>query len=278
MEGLPQGRFRINSPHDLDARWGAKRDTFWNGYKVHVTETCGISGGSSSDEHGADDREAVAPPHLITNVETTDATVLGNQMTAPIHGRLAGRACCRPSTLWTRAIPRRSFSASGRVARRPGFRRSNPPQQLSAAVPAVPAAVPAVPAAVPAVPAAVPAVAVPAVPAAVPAVPAAVPAVPAAVPAVPAAVPAVPAAVPAVPAAVPAVPAAVPAVSSGRWCWLGRRWLGLAVALAEERAGRRHGHEVKRWVGQGRALERHLPGLARCHASVHVCAHQAAGR
>jgi IS5 family transposase len=90
VEGLPPGRSRITSPYDLDARWGVKRDTFWNGYKVHVTETCGTSGGSS-DGPGADDDEAVAPPHLITNVETTDATVPDNQMTAPIHARLAER-------------------------------------------------------------------------------------------------------------------------------------------------------------------------------------------
>jgi hypothetical protein len=36
-EGLPPGRSRITSPYDLDARWGVKRDTFYNGYKVHVT-------------------------------------------------------------------------------------------------------------------------------------------------------------------------------------------------------------------------------------------------
>ena len=42
-EGLPPGRSRITSPYDTDARWGVKRDTFWNGYKVHVTETCDTS-------------------------------------------------------------------------------------------------------------------------------------------------------------------------------------------------------------------------------------------
>ena len=87
VEGLPPGRSRITSPYDLDARWGVKRDTFWNGYKVHVTETCDTSTGGSSDGDG----EAVAPPHLIVNVETTDATVPDNQMTAPIHARLAER-------------------------------------------------------------------------------------------------------------------------------------------------------------------------------------------
>ena len=86
-EGLPPGRSRITSPYDLDARWGAKRDTFWNGYKVHVTETCDTNGNNSSDSDG----DAVPPPQLITNVETTDATVPDNQMTEPIHTRLAGR-------------------------------------------------------------------------------------------------------------------------------------------------------------------------------------------
>ena len=72
VEGLPVGRSRVTSPYDLDALWGVKRDTFWNGYKVHVTETCGTgaplddtatSGGPGSEGHG-DDSEASAPPHL----------------------------------------------------------------------------------------------------------------------------------------------------------------------------------------------------------------------
>ena len=37
VDGLPPGRSRITSPYDTGARWGVKRDTFWNGYKVHVT-------------------------------------------------------------------------------------------------------------------------------------------------------------------------------------------------------------------------------------------------
>ncbi len=95
VEGLPPGRSRITSPYDTDTRWSVKRDTFWNGYKVHVTETCDTSAAddsSSSSSSSSGDGEAVAPPHLITNVETTDATVPDNQMTEPIHARLAGRA------------------------------------------------------------------------------------------------------------------------------------------------------------------------------------------
>jgi transposase len=43
-DGLPPGRARLTSPYDLDARWGVKRDTFWNGYKVHISETCDTAG------------------------------------------------------------------------------------------------------------------------------------------------------------------------------------------------------------------------------------------
>ena len=39
-DGLPPGHLRIASPCDLDARWGAKREEFWLGYKLHITETC----------------------------------------------------------------------------------------------------------------------------------------------------------------------------------------------------------------------------------------------
>src|SRR5712691_5456462 len=38
-DGLPRGHTRIASPYDLDARWGVKREEFWLGYKLHVTET-----------------------------------------------------------------------------------------------------------------------------------------------------------------------------------------------------------------------------------------------
>lgn len=57
-ECLLKGSERVDSPHDLQARWSSKRGTTWTGYKVHLTETC-------------DDDT----PHLITQVETTDATV-----------------------------------------------------------------------------------------------------------------------------------------------------------------------------------------------------------
>lgn len=33
-DGLRPGRLRLTSPYDTDARWGVKKGTFWNGYKV----------------------------------------------------------------------------------------------------------------------------------------------------------------------------------------------------------------------------------------------------
>jgi transposase len=124
-DGLPPGRCRLTSPYDTDARRGGKRDTFWTGYKVHVSETCatlaeataGRRGGTTGDagtppatgttpgeaaagEAGAA-AEAEAPggpparrtprPNLVTNVATTDASVADAAMTAPVHRQLARR-------------------------------------------------------------------------------------------------------------------------------------------------------------------------------------------
>ncbi|WP_219464490.1 IS1182 family transposase [Nonomuraea rhizosphaerae] len=89
-EGLPPGRYRLTSPYDTDARWAAKGDDlFWNGYKVHVTETCGTAG----NDAGAEDAQAGVrrPPNLITQVATTDATVPDNQMTQAVHEMLQRR-------------------------------------------------------------------------------------------------------------------------------------------------------------------------------------------
>ena len=115
-DGLPPGRFRLSSPYDTDARWGVKRDTFWNGYKLHLTETCDgedTAGERAAGERaaGGDDHGGTRPapgspakaesepgqgsrparPHLVTNVATTDATVPDSAMTEPIHDRLKGR-------------------------------------------------------------------------------------------------------------------------------------------------------------------------------------------
>ncbi|HEU4396594.1 MAG TPA: IS1182 family transposase [Actinomycetota bacterium] len=96
-DGLPPGRLRLSSPYDTDARWSVKRDTFWNGYKVHVSETCAPpdqATASTSARARPDAAPAPAPdlPNIITNVATTDATVPDVAMTEPIHARLAARA------------------------------------------------------------------------------------------------------------------------------------------------------------------------------------------
>ena len=85
LHGLPPGRTRIISPYDTDARYSEKRGTSWDGYKVHVTETC--------DNAPADDgtTDLALPPNLITNVATTHAAVADSAMTMPIHTMLADR-------------------------------------------------------------------------------------------------------------------------------------------------------------------------------------------
>jgi transposase len=88
-EGIPPGRYRLTSPCDTDARWAAKGDDlFWNGYKVHVSETCDNIVQAVA---AAADRGRRVPPNLITNVTTTDGTVPDTQATDPIHQALARR-------------------------------------------------------------------------------------------------------------------------------------------------------------------------------------------
>ena len=62
----------INSPSDLDARYGKKRTTLWVGFKVHFTQTC--------------DEDA---PQLITHVETTAAPMSDEGSLSAIHTGLA---------------------------------------------------------------------------------------------------------------------------------------------------------------------------------------------
>jgi IS5 family transposase len=83
-DGLPPGRSRLISPYDTDARRGGKRDTFWTGYKLHISEACADEGDREPDQPGP-------LPNIITNVATTDAAVPDAAMTTPIHERLAGR-------------------------------------------------------------------------------------------------------------------------------------------------------------------------------------------
>ena len=107
-DGLPPGHARIASPYDTDARWGVKREEFWLGYKLHVTETCDdpppctCGPASAAGQAAAGSAGEGAPvrghdkgcahlvfPNLITHVATTDATVTDNQMTTAICEDLA---------------------------------------------------------------------------------------------------------------------------------------------------------------------------------------------
>jgi hypothetical protein len=93
-DGLPPGRYRVASPYDPDARWGAKREESWLGYKLHVTETCdgeppcGCPGGTAGHAAGC---AAPAFPNLVTHVATTGATTADNAMTSVIDDELAGK-------------------------------------------------------------------------------------------------------------------------------------------------------------------------------------------
>jgi hypothetical protein len=88
-DGLPPGRSRIVSPYDTDARWGGKRDLTWCGYKLHISESCDAEPPAAPPDPA--DHVSDAPPNLITNVATTDASVPDTAMTEPIHHDLHRR-------------------------------------------------------------------------------------------------------------------------------------------------------------------------------------------
>ncbi len=71
---LPPAAEGIESPYDLDARFRSRHETTWTGYQVHLSETC-------------EDDEV----HLITHVETTEATVHESQKTETIHQALVDK-------------------------------------------------------------------------------------------------------------------------------------------------------------------------------------------
>lgn len=73
-EELPPSALRIASPYDIEARYSDKRSVNWVGYKVHLTETCGGE-----------------QPNLITNVQTTLATVADTVVVEQIHAALAAQ-------------------------------------------------------------------------------------------------------------------------------------------------------------------------------------------
>lgn len=91
-DGLPPGRTRLTSPYDTDARWAAKGDDlYWNGYKVHLTETCDTPDPDAPVDVSPGQRPAGQRPNIIIGVATTDATVPDTTMTDPIHTTLAQR-------------------------------------------------------------------------------------------------------------------------------------------------------------------------------------------
>ncbi|MFB7560963.1 IS1182 family transposase [Streptomyces brevispora] len=77
-DDLPPGRMLITSPYDPEARYSKKRGSAWVGYKIHLSESC-------------DDPGEVHRPHLITHVETTDATVNDAMVVETVHDRLTSR-------------------------------------------------------------------------------------------------------------------------------------------------------------------------------------------
>lgn len=114
----PPGATRLVTPYDVEARGGKKSDTVWDGYKVHLTETC--------------EPQAV---HLITNVVTTPATTSDDRMAAIVHAGLAARNLL-PDEHWvdtgyakrTRA-GRRTTRSRRRLARTAQVRDHRPVQR-----------------------------------------------------------------------------------------------------------------------------------------------------
>lgn len=72
----PPGATRLVTPYDTEARGSVKRDTLWDGYKVHLTETC--------------EPDTL---NLITNVATTVATMPDISMTDTVHAQLDEAGC-----------------------------------------------------------------------------------------------------------------------------------------------------------------------------------------
>jgi transposase len=71
---LPPAAGLIGSPYAPDARLSCKRGSTWNGYKVHLTETCDADG-----------------PNLISDVQTTPATTADVEVTSRVHAALSAR-------------------------------------------------------------------------------------------------------------------------------------------------------------------------------------------
>ena len=73
-KNLPPNGVLLTSPYDPDARLGSKRDLRWQGYKVHITETC--------------EEDFV---HLITHVAISQPNRHDNQLVPDIHRGLKSK-------------------------------------------------------------------------------------------------------------------------------------------------------------------------------------------
>jgi transposase len=73
-EELPPASELITSPYDAEARFSKKRSTEWMGYVAHVSETCEPD-----------------TPNVLTNVETTQATLNDSPVVSQVHTHLAER-------------------------------------------------------------------------------------------------------------------------------------------------------------------------------------------
>src|ERR1019366_7894030 len=99
--GAPAGQIPPRLPYDLDVRWGVKRDTFWNGYKIHVTETCareGAAGTGPADAARPGQPRAGADPRAPGRERATARRAPGG-FGLPL-GRAAGLL---PGRLWDHA-------------------------------------------------------------------------------------------------------------------------------------------------------------------------------
>jgi transposase len=94
-DGVPPAHIKISSPYDTDARWGARRDRLWLGYKLHISETCDDPPGCGCPPDPAAARPRRCGhdvrPNLITHVATTAATVTDAEMTAAVQDGLQAR-------------------------------------------------------------------------------------------------------------------------------------------------------------------------------------------
>lgn len=73
-EELPPASERLSSPYDPEAHCSTKRSITWTGYKVHLTEICDAT-----------------QPHLITDVQISEAGTPDVALTAPIQEALDER-------------------------------------------------------------------------------------------------------------------------------------------------------------------------------------------